>query len=75
MAATAAQTVSWIYDKENDPSGAFERWLSPCGDLGLVPVQIRQLFDALNQVTSGISFKVPKKLKKGSGKKGDGGQS
>jgi hypothetical protein len=39
----------------------------------LVPDELKKVFDTLNQVISGISYKQPKNLKKGSGKKGHDG--
>jgi hypothetical protein len=72
MATTAAQMASYIYPEEEDPEGAFNWWLSPCGSTKLVPDEIKEVFGILSQVADGISsFKEPKKLKKGQGKKGD----
>ncbi|KAM7198915.1 carbohydrate-binding module family 24 protein [Naviculisporaceae sp. PSN 640] len=74
MALTAAETVNYVYNKDQDPGGAFEWWLSPCGGSDLVPEDIKKAFDILSQVSGGISsFKEPKNIKKGSGKKGDEG--
>ncbi|KAL7936765.1 hypothetical protein V8C35DRAFT_296407 [Trichoderma chlorosporum] len=74
MAITATETVNYIYPQGEDPEGAFDWWLSPCGGSGLVPDDIKQVFDTLSQVTDGISsFKKPKNIPKGSGKKGDDG--
>ncbi|UKZ57771.1 hypothetical protein TrVGV298_011632 [Trichoderma virens] len=74
MAITAAEMVNYIYPQSEDPGGAFEWWLSPCGGSGLVPDDIKQVYDTLSQVTGGISgFKKPKNIPKGSGKKGDDG--
>ena len=72
MAATGAQTINYLYDKDNDPLSAFDWWiLKTCGDTSLVPDELKEVFDVLVQVVDGISYKEPKKLKKGSGKKGD----
>jgi len=64
--------ITYIYPDSEDPLGAFEWWLSPCGKTDLVPEEIKRVFDTLNQVSGGVgSFKPPKNLRKGSGKKGD----
>ncbi|PVH83223.1 carbohydrate-binding module family 24 protein [Cadophora sp. DSE1049] len=74
MATTAAQMAAYLYPEEEDPEGAFSWWLSPCGGTDLVPEDIKKVFGILSQVAGGVSsFKTPKKLKKGSGKKGDDG--
>jgi hypothetical protein len=74
MLATASQIASFMYPDEEDPEGAFNWWLSPCGGTDMVPDDIKKVFDVLNSIPSGISsFKEPKNLKKGSGKKGDDG--
>ncbi|KAK4063449.1 CAZyme family GH18 and CBM24 [Trichoderma aggressivum f. europaeum] len=74
MAITATEMVKYIYPQDEDPAGAFEWWLSPCGGSGLVPDDIKQIFDTLSQVAGGVSsFKPPKNIPKGSGKKGDDG--
>jgi hypothetical protein len=74
MAMTAAQMAAYLYPEEEDPEGAFSWWLSPCGGTDLVPDEIKKIFDILSSVPDGVSsFKKPKKLKKGSGKKGDDG--
>ncbi|KAI1804250.1 carbohydrate-binding module family 24 protein [Daldinia bambusicola] len=73
MATTAAQMASYVYPEEEDPEGAFSWWLSPCGGTDLVPDDIKKIFGILNQVADGISsFKAPKNIPKGSGRKGDG---
>ncbi|KAK2599166.1 hypothetical protein QQS21_005356 [Conoideocrella luteorostrata] len=74
MATTAAQMASYIYPEEEDPEAAFSWWLSPCGGTDLVPDDIKKVFNILNTVADGVSsFKPPKNIKKGSGKKGDDG--
>jgi len=74
MATTAAQMAAYLYPEEEDPEGAFSWWLSPCGGTDLVPEDIKTLFDTLSTVADGVSsFKKPKNLNKGSGKKGDDG--
>jgi hypothetical protein len=74
MATTAAQMAAYLYPEEEDPEGAFSWWLSPCGGTDLVPEDIKKAFGILSQVAGGVSsFKTPKNLKKGSGKKGDNG--
>lgn len=74
MALTAAETANYIYNKAEDPSGSFSFWFSPCGGSDLVPDDIKRVFNILSGAPSGVSsFKTPKKLKKGSGKKGDDG--
>ncbi|KAK3988304.1 hypothetical protein QBC44DRAFT_371146 [Cladorrhinum sp. PSN332] len=32
MITTAAQTASYLYPENQDPAGAFDWWLGPCGD-------------------------------------------
>lgn len=74
MALTAAETINYVYNKDQDPSGAFEWWLSPCGGSDLVPDEIKKAFDILSMVGEGVSsFKKPANIPKGSGKKGDAG--
>lgn len=74
MATTAAQLASYLYSAEDKPDEAFSWSLSPCGSTELVPDEIKKIFDILNPVTDGVSsFNTPKKLRKGSGKKGDDG--
>ncbi|KAI8409045.1 hypothetical protein FOFC_11997 [Fusarium oxysporum] len=74
MALTAAETVNYIYPKDENPEGAWQWWLSPCGGSDLVPDEFKQIFEVLGNVPTGrSSFKEPKKIKKGSGKKGDDG--
>ena len=74
MATTAAQMAAYLYDKDQDPAGAFEWWLSPCGGTDLVPDEIKKAFGILSQVANGVSsFVKPKTLKPGSGRKGDEG--
>lgn len=72
MLATAAQIASYVYDKDSDPSGAFDFWLSPCGGSDLVPEDLKKAFGILDQI-AGTSFKPPKNIPKGSGRKGDSG--
>jgi len=74
MATTAAQLCSYIYPNQEDPEGAFEWWLKPCGGTLLVPDEIKKVFGILSAVTGGVSsFKPPKNIPKGSGRKGDDG--
>ncbi|CAI4211293.1 unnamed protein product [Parascedosporium putredinis] len=71
-ATTAAQLISYAYPPEQDPVGAFEWWLSPCGGSDFVPDEIKHVFDILSSVANGVSsFQIPKNIRKGSGKKGD----
>ncbi|KAJ8121377.1 hypothetical protein ONZ43_g2151 [Nemania bipapillata] len=71
-AAVAAQVASYAYPEEEDPEGAFSWWLSPCGGTDLVPDDIKNVFDILSNIADGVSsFKTPKNIKKGSGRKGD----
>jgi hypothetical protein len=73
MATTAAQMASYLYPEEEDPEGAFSWWLSPCGGTDLVPDEIKKIFGILSSVADGVSsFRKPRNLKPGSGKKGDG---
>ena len=74
MALTAAEMVNYIYPDGENPQGAWEWWLSPCGGSDLVPDEFKQIFDILGEVPTGRSkFKEPKKIKKDSGKNGDDG--
>lgn len=74
MATTAAQMAAYLYVDDDKPTDAFNWWLSPCGGTELVPKEIKKAFDILSTVADGVSsFKKPKNLKKGSGKKGDDG--
>lgn len=74
MATTAAQMAAYLYADEDKPAEAFYWWLSPCGGTDLVPEDIKRAFEILSKVTDGgSSFKQPKNLKKGNGKKGDDG--
>jgi hypothetical protein len=66
--------ASYLYPEEEDPEGAFSWWLSPCGGTKLVPDEIKEVFGILSQVADGVSsFVKPKKIGKGTGKKGDNG--
>lgn len=72
MATTAAQIASYAYPPGEKPEDAFSWWLSPCGGTDLVPDDIKRIFDILSGVPEGVSsFKKPKNIPKGSGKKGD----
>lgn len=74
MLATAAQMASYLYPKGEDPEGAFSWWLSPCGGSGLVPDDVKRAFEVLNMIPHDkSSFRKPKKMRKGSGKKGGSG--
>jgi hypothetical protein len=71
-ATTAAQVVAYAYPEGENPVGAFEWWLSPCGGSDLVPAELKRVFDILSAVAGGVSsFVEPKNIKKHSGKKGD----
>ncbi|KAH6688887.1 glycoside hydrolase family 18 protein [Plectosphaerella plurivora] len=71
-AAVVVQIANYAYPEEENPLGAFEWWLSPCGGSALVPEEIKRIFDILSLVpTDKSSYRQPKNLKKGSGKKGD----
>jgi hypothetical protein len=74
MLLTGAEMINCVYNKDEDPAGAFEWWLSPCGGTDLVPEEIKQAYGILSQVPAGrSSFRGLKNIKKGSGKKGDEG--
>jgi hypothetical protein len=69
---TAKDTVNYVYPEDEDPAGAFEWWLSPCGGDDLVPEEVKKVFGILNEVTGVESdFKKPKGGRQGAGKKGD----
>ncbi|KAI9150678.1 Glucan 1,3-beta-glucosidase [Paramyrothecium foliicola] len=73
-ALTAVQIINYVYPESEDPAGAFEWWLHPCGGSNLVPEEIRRGFDILSAITDiPGNFRPPPKLKRGSGKKGDAG--
>jgi hypothetical protein len=74
MAISAAKAFAYLYPEEEDPAGAFDFWLSPCGKTDLVPEDLKKIFDILSSVADGVgSWKSPKDGNKGSGKKGDDG--
>jgi hypothetical protein len=74
MIATAVKIASWVYPEDQNPVGAFEWWLSPCGSTDLVPEDIKRVFDILGAIgDAGTSYKPPKNIPKGSGRKGDPG--
>ncbi|KAF4450549.1 glycoside hydrolase family 18 protein [Fusarium austroafricanum] len=74
MLLTATEIINYFYPESEDPQGAFEWWLAPCGGSDLVPDEIKEVFDILSSVPTGrSSFRIPKGLKKGGGKKGDEG--
>lgn len=71
---SAAQIIHDVYPEGEDPQGAWDFWLAPCGNLNLIPDDLRKAFDTLNTVSDHISgrgsIKTPKG-KSGTGKKGD----
>ena len=70
----AAKLSSYVYDASQAPEEAFGSWLNPCGNADLVPDEVKQVFDTLNMVAdSAAGFRVPSKIGKGSGRKGDKG--
>jgi len=72
VAVSAAQMASYIYPENQLPEEAFSWWLSPCGGSNLVPDEIKKVYDILNQIpTAFATYKAPKHIKKGSGRKGD----
>lgn len=77
MAVTAAQMAKYVYPDDQDPQGAFDWWMSPCGDTSLVPQEAIDFFNAIDTaVDYGTSFDKnigSLGLKKGSGRKGDRG--
>lgn len=74
MLATASMIASYVYPEDQDPVGAFEWWLSPCGGTDLVPDDIKRVFDILSAIgDAGTSYRPPKNIPKGSGRKGDAG--
>ncbi|KAK8022438.1 Glucan endo-alpha-glucosidase Agn1 [Apiospora rasikravindrae] len=74
MLTDAAKLSSYVYDASQGPDEAFGQWLNPCGDNDLVPDEIKKVFDTLNMVADAATgFKVPSKIGKGSGKRGDEG--
>jgi hypothetical protein len=74
MLTTAAQMAAYLYPEEEDPEGAFSWWLAPCGGTDLVPDEIKKIFSLLTAVSDGISsFVEPKRLSRGSGRRGDNG--
>ncbi|PGG99158.1 hypothetical protein GX51_06417 [Blastomyces parvus] len=73
MAMAAAHLANHAYNEDQDPAGAFEWWLHPCGGSSLVPDEIKTAFEILSQAPGTRGFKLPKNVRKGSGKKGDKG--
>jgi hypothetical protein len=75
MLTVAAQLADHTYPEREDPQGAFEWWLNPCGGDDLVPDDVKKAFGILNTALDGVSsFNRKKtKVKQGSGKKGDKG--
>ncbi|KAK8028608.1 carbohydrate-binding module family 24 protein [Apiospora marii] len=70
----AAKLSNYVYDTSQAPDEAFGNWLNVCGDTDLVPDEIKKVFDTLNMVADSVtSFRVPSKIGKGSGRKGDKG--
>jgi hypothetical protein len=77
-AATAAQLLAYVYPEGEDPEGAFEFWLTTCGGSDYIPDNItrwdivKKAYIMLSSIPAGSSsFKPPKNIKRGSGKKGD----
>jgi hypothetical protein len=74
MLTTAAQIAAYLYPEEEDPEGAFSWWLAPCGGTDLVPDEIKKIFGILTAVADGVSsFVEPRRLRRGSGRRGDDG--
>ncbi|KAK8098681.1 uncharacterized protein PG998_011922 [Apiospora kogelbergensis] len=74
MLVDAAKLAKNVYDTSQAPDEAFGNWLDPCGSTDLVPDNIKDVFDTLNMVADAATgFKVPSKIGKGSGRKGDEG--
>ncbi|KXH25328.1 glucan endo-1,3-alpha-glucosidase agn1 [Colletotrichum salicis] len=72
MAIDAALTIKHAYDSDQDPAGAFDFWLSPCGNHDLVPEDIRKVYGIVSDVSGAITgWRAPKNIPKGSGRKGD----
>lgn len=64
--------IAYAYPESEDPVGAYEWWLSPCGGSDLVPEDIKRVFEILSTVAEGASsFTTPKNIPRGSGRKGD----
>ncbi|GAO18711.1 hypothetical protein UVI_02053170 [Ustilaginoidea virens] len=71
-ATGAAKLYGYAYAESEDPAGAFQWWLSPCGGTDLVPDELKKAFDILNSVTESVSsWRAPSGLTKGSFKRGD----
>ncbi|OBT63858.1 hypothetical protein VE03_06561, partial [Pseudogymnoascus sp. 23342-1-I1] len=69
----AAQMLDYIYSEGESPAEAFDWWLSPCGP-NILPDDVNKVFEILSQVSlSKSSYKQPKNIAKGSGRKGDKG--
>ncbi|KAF7537072.1 hypothetical protein G7054_g4064 [Neopestalotiopsis clavispora] len=74
MLLDAAKLSAYVYSADQDPAGAFDYWLSPCGNTDLVPDDIKSVFDLLSSAADGVgNWKKPSGISKGSGKKGDDG--
>ncbi|GIZ37972.1 hypothetical protein CKM354_000139900 [Cercospora kikuchii] len=70
---TATQMINHVYPKDQYPGEAFDWWLSPCGGDDLIPEDLRSAFDIMSLVSGGSSFRAPKNIPRGSGRKGDTG--
>lgn len=65
--------LDYIYPEGESPAEAFDWWLSPCGP-NILPDEVNKVFDILSQVSlDKSSYKQPKNIQKGSGRKGDKG--
>lgn len=74
MAINAAKVASFVYPPKEDPLAAFNFWLRPCGGTKLVPSEIKLAYTILSTVSDkAVSWAKPRKITKGSGKKGDAG--
>lgn len=72
MLVDAAKLANYVYDASQVPDEAFGNWLNACGNTDLVLDDIKNVFDTPNMVADSVTgFKVPSKIGKGSGKKGD----
>ncbi|KAF2420716.1 hypothetical protein EJ08DRAFT_702390 [Tothia fuscella] len=74
MVGVAAHTLKYTYPDGEAPEDAYAWWLSPCGGSNVAPDDVKKVFGILSTIADGSSsFKPPKKIPKGSGWKGDGG--
>nr|QDJ94334.1 chitinase chiC1 [Cordyceps cicadae] len=46
---SAVKLIKYVYDEGEDPEGAWQWWLSPCGGTDLVPDDLKKAFEIVGQ--------------------------